>query len=315
VRIVRAGRQWTVHWSAFRRYRGRLSTYFDVVIDEVNTIPFFTPLWSDIPSVMFIHQLAREVWWYESAFPLSAIGFIAEPIYLRLYRGVPVLTVSESTRSDLRRLGLEGTITIIPEGVEPIKAHGSASVAGPIFLYVGRLAPSKRIHHVVKAFALFRREMGIGHLDLIGTGPKRYQNSLVRLAQKLGMDDCIEFRGRVSNSDKHRLMAGATALLMASVREGWGLVVTEANACGTPAIVYDVPGLRDSVRNGSTGLVVRPDPRALCDAMKLLVTQPDLRAQLAAEALRWSGTLSIESMASLVAKALEASAPAGLGAL
>ncbi|TMD30497.1 MAG: glycosyltransferase family 4 protein, partial [Chloroflexi bacterium] len=80
VHIVRGGRQWTVHWSAFRHYRGNTSKNFDVVVDEVNTIPFFTPLWAGIPVVMLIHQLAREVWWYEAPFPLNTVGFLAEPI-------------------------------------------------------------------------------------------------------------------------------------------------------------------------------------------------------------------------------------------
>jgi hypothetical protein len=115
VRVIRRGRQWTVHWSAFRHYRGRLSQRFDVVVDEVNTIPFFTPLWSDVPAVMFIHQLAREVWWYESPFPLNALGYIAEPLYLRLYRRFPVVTVSDSTRRDLVSLGFSETITVKTE--------------------------------------------------------------------------------------------------------------------------------------------------------------------------------------------------------
>ncbi|TMD56332.1 MAG: glycosyltransferase family 4 protein, partial [Chloroflexi bacterium] len=100
IHIVRGGRQWTVHWSAFRHYRGRLAERFDIIIDEVNTIPFFTPLWADVPAVMLIHQLAREVWWYESAFPLNVLGYLTEPLYLRAYRRIPVLTVSASTESD-----------------------------------------------------------------------------------------------------------------------------------------------------------------------------------------------------------------------
>ena len=109
IRILRSGRQWTVHWRAFRRYHRRLRGNFDAVIDEVNTVPFFTPLWAEIPRFMFIHQLAREVWWYESRFPVSGIGYLAEPLYLRLYRRSPVLTVSPSTREDLRSLGFVGS--------------------------------------------------------------------------------------------------------------------------------------------------------------------------------------------------------------
>src|SRR5438309_1221353 len=110
VQIVRAGSQWTVHLHAFRRYRRRLKSRFDIVIDEVNTIPFFTPLWADVPVVMLIFQLAREVWWYESGFPVNALGFLAEAHYLRAYRNVPVITVSASTKGDLRSLGFRGEI-------------------------------------------------------------------------------------------------------------------------------------------------------------------------------------------------------------
>jgi glycosyltransferase involved in cell wall biosynthesis len=305
VRIVRGGRQWTVHWSAYRRYRSKLLGRFDIVIDEVNTIPFFTPLWSDVPTVMFIHQLAREVWWYESLFPLSALGFLAEPLYLRAYRTVPVLTVSASTEDDLRRLGFKGHITVIPEGLEHGTEGPRAKSIEPTFLYVGRMAPSKRVEHAIKALALFRHATGTGTLCLVGSGSDKYQKSLIKLAGHLGVADSIVFRGRVTSSEKYRLMAAAHSLLLTSVREGWGLVVSEANACGTPAIVYDVPGLRDSVRHESTGLVVPPRPGSLADAMLRVTTDPVLYARLAAEARRWSSTFSFDQTARLVGLVLD----------
>jgi glycosyltransferase involved in cell wall biosynthesis len=305
VRIVRAGRQWTVHWTAFRQYRGKLSGRFDIVVDEVNTIPFFTPLWANVPAVMLIHQLAREVWWYELPFPLSAIGFLAEPLYLRCYSDVPVVTVSASTKDDLRQLGFKGSITIIPEGVEPVAEIAVCKRADPSFLYVGRLAPSKRIGHILVALAQFRQATGRGELRVVGSGSQRYRQSLMKLARRLNIADNVFFYGRVSTEEKHRLMAEAHALLMTSVREGWGLVVTEANACGTPAIVYDVPGLRDSVRNEFTGLVVPPRPRALFDAMVRVTGDPQLSARLGAEGHRWSSTFSFDEAARLVGLALE----------
>jgi glycosyltransferase involved in cell wall biosynthesis len=305
VRIVRGGRQWTVHWSAFRHYRGKTSGRFDVVIDEVNTIPFFTPLWADIPVVMLIHQLAREVWWYEARFPLNTIGFLAEPLYLRCYRHIPVLTVSASTQDDLRRLGFKAPITIVPEGLEAIEYSHVVKSTEACFLYVGRLAPSKRIGHMLRALAQFRKATGTGTLWLVGSGSKEYESALLRLAQRLNVKDHVRFLGRVSSLEKHRLMAEADALLMTSVREGWGLVVTEANACGTPAIVYDVPGLRDSVRNESTGLVVPPHPDRLCAAMIRLVADPVLYARLATEGRRWSSTFSFDAAAQVVAQTLQ----------
>jgi glycosyltransferase involved in cell wall biosynthesis len=293
-----------VHWAAYRRYRRVISQQFDVVVDEVNTIPFFTPLWAGIPSVMFIHQLAREVWWYESPFPINAIGYVAEPMYLRVYQRVPVVTVSQSTKDDLSRLGFEGHITIIPEGIEPIGELQAIKCTEPTFLYVGRIAPSKRIGDIMEAMAQFRKEAGKGTLWLVGSGSERYRESLVKKARHLGIADNVRFCGRVSPAEKHRLMAQAHALLLTSVREGWGLVVTEANACGTPAIVYDVPGLRDSVRHESTGLIVPPSARSLSDAMFRLTSNRELYARLTAEGQRLSETFSFDESARLVGLAL-----------
>lgn len=309
VRIVRAGRQWTVHWAAFRAYRGKLRGKFDIVVDEVNTIPFFTPIWANVPAVMLIHQLAREVWWYEAPFPLNALGFLIEPLYLRLYRRVPVLTVSDSTSADLKRLGFRGSITIVREGLEPITNMCVVKRSEPSFLYVGRLAPSKRIGDIFLALARFRQAMGAGTLRLVGTGSLRYQRSLMKLARRLDITQSVVFCGRVSTLEKHRLMAESHALLMASVREGWGLVVTEANACGTPAIVYDVPGLRDSVRHQSTGLIVVPRPQSLSDAMIRVMDDPELYARLAVEGRRWSHTFSFDEAAMVVGQALDDTVP------
>jgi glycosyltransferase involved in cell wall biosynthesis len=294
-----------VHWRAFRHYRGRLSQHFDIVVDEVNTIPFFTPLWADVPHIMLIHQLAREVWWYEAAFPLNVLGFLAEPVYLRCYRAGPVLTVSGSTCDDLRRLGFKGSITIIPEGIEPVAGLPVTKSVAPSFLYVGRLAPSKRIGHILEAMARFRQETGTGTLWLVGGGSDRHRKSLIQLARRLHIEQNVMFLGRVAPLEKHLLMAKAHALLMTSVREGWGLVVTEANACGTPAIVYDVPGLRDSVRHESTGLVVAPKPNCLSDAMIRVTRDPVLYARLVAEGERWSATLSFDEAARSVGLALD----------
>lgn len=291
VHIVRKGRQWTTHVQAFRRYRNALHNRFDLVVDEINTIPFFTPLWSDIPTVALIWQLAREVWWYESPFPLNAIGFAAEPAYLRLYRRTPVITFSESTASDLRHLGFDGRINLVPVGIEPIAIEDRSKDSMPTFVFVGRLAPSKRVHEIIEAFSIFRRSTGQGRLVLIGSGPDSYVQMLQRQSVALGIDQDVEFAGWLRGADKYRRIAAAKALLMASVREGWGLVVTESNACGTPAIVYDVAGLRDSVRNLETGLIVAPNPQSLAQGMLALSEDKTLYDRLSGRA-RALGTRS-----------------------
>ena len=268
-------------------------------------MPFFTPLWAGIPVFMLIFQLAREVWWYESPFPLNAMGYIVEPIYLAAYRRVPVFTISKSTENDLLRMRFSGPITVMPIGIEEVNPTPRSAADDPTFTYVGRLAPSKRIPHMLQALAQFRAVAGKGVLWLVGDGSKRYRQSLTRLARSLGIEDHVVFWGRVPAVEKHRLMTQSSSLLMTSVREGWGLVVTEANACGTPAIVYDVPGLRDSVVNESTGLVVPPSPQNLSAAMLRITADPALRSRLAAQAKAWSATFSYDKAATLVELALE----------
>jgi glycosyltransferase involved in cell wall biosynthesis len=299
VHLFRAGRQWTVHLAAYRRYRGKLIGRFDVVLDQVNTIPFFTPLWAGIPAFMFIHQLAREVWWYESPFPINAVGYLSEPWYLRIYRRTPVLTISPSTEWDLRQLGFSGPISIIPKGLERFVAPQVRRESSPTFLYVGRLSPSKRVADVVRAFSLFRRQ-SFGKLWIAGDGLPAYIRYLYRLIHRNGVSSDVEFFGRVSNEDKYRLMARAHALLLASTREGWGLVVIEANACGTPAVVYNVAGLRDAVCNERTGLVVDPSPSALAKGMIRLSSDLDLYRRLADEALQSSRQFSYDDSARVI---------------
>jgi glycosyltransferase involved in cell wall biosynthesis len=304
IHVVRAGRQWTVHLRAFLHYRGKLRSRFDVVVDEVNTMPFFTPLWAGVPVFLLIFQLAREVWWYESPFPVNAIGFAAEPLYLRCYRNSQVLTISASTEKDLRKLGFSGPITIVPVGRETVEPATTAKATTATFLYVGRLSPSKRIPDVIHAFGLFRDAERTGQLWLVGDGPVEYRRKLQHLVSALGLSDHVEFCGRVSVAEKYTRMAQSHMLLLASAREGWGLVVIEANSCGTPAVVYDVPGLRDAVRNNETGLVVEPSPLELARGMQRLWDEPELYSRVAAEARRWSTTFSFDTAAATVRERL-----------
>ena len=311
IRIIRSGRQWTVHWQAFRRYRHRLQEDFDVAIDQVNTMPFFTPLWTQIPKFMFIHQLAREVWWYESPLPLSALGYLAETYYLRPYRRTPVLTISLSTQRDLRRIGFSGPITIVPLGIKAVSMNASQQHDEPTFLYVGRLTPSKRVGDIIKAFRIFTDSVPKARLWLIGEGASAHIVTLKRLVAGLRLEKSIDFLGTVSDGEKFRRMASAYALLMASVREGWGLVVSEANSCGTPAIVYDVPGLRDSVIDGQTGLTVKADPQAMANQMIRLWKNPAQREQLSEGGKLFSQTLSFDKTAAIVEASLATLITAG----
>lgn len=302
VHVIRRGRQATVHWEAYRYYHHYLRGKYDVIIDEVNTIPFFTPLYVREPVIMFSHQLAREVWFYEAPFPLSAIGYAVEPLYLQPYRRTPIIAVSTSTAESLKRVGLPGPYHVIPEAVDtkPPDTLPPLDTKEPVLTlaFVGRVVPSKRVDHIVQALALVHKAgLAQARLWIIGAWDNAYRRALNDLVARLGLRMHISFFGHVDSVTKERLLAQAHIFVMASMREGWGLVVTEANMVGTPAVVYNTPGLRDSTIDGKTGLVCRENtPIALAQAIKMLATNAGLYARLregawaAAKELNWDTT-------------------------
>src|SRR5207249_4807336 len=193
-----------------------------------------------------------------------------------------------STKADLVRLGLHGPITVIPQGLEAVGSVRALPSDTPSFVYVGRINRSKRVGDIVRAFAIFQNTIEGGSLTLIGDGPTPYVDEIKRLARRLGLENQVRFLGRVPTEVKQRELARAHAILLASVREGWGLVVTEANAVGVPAIGYDVPGLRDSIRHDITGLLVETSPASMAKGMLDMWVNPLLHDRLSGAALDWA---------------------------
>ncbi len=266
---------------------------FDVVIDEINTVPFLTPLWRRRlpPVVALVHQLAGDVWDSEAPAPLAAVGKWLEPRALRLYRDVLVITVSESTRDDLERLGLPN-VSVVPNGRdEPPELNGLPKEPLPTFLFVGRLAANKRPKHAVEAFRLIRESVPDARLWIVGRGP---------LERKLSrsLPEGAEMLGYLPRAELYERMARAHCLVVPSVREGWGLVVIEANSVGTPAVGYDVPGIRDSIRHGHNGLLATPgDVRALAHQCELVVTDSARYSTIRKQAREWAAQYSWDSTA------------------
>jgi glycosyltransferase involved in cell wall biosynthesis len=267
VRVVRRGSETTTRLfaPAFAR-RAR----WDVVAEEINTLPYFAHVWSSAPTVLFIPQLAREVWWYEAPKVLAWLGWSAEPLYLAAYRKVRAITISSSTCTDLRRFGLRERIDVLPIAVStPALSELDPKEPGGELVAVGRLVPSKRFDHAIQALSKLRESHGAARLTIIGEGPER--TNLEYLAQRLGLEKAVRFTGRVSDEEKVALLQQADVLVACAVREGWGLTTTEAARLGTPAVGYDVPGLRDSIVDGETGLLTRTAPVDLAEAVSRLL--------------------------------------------
>lgn len=295
VRIVRRGNAITTRLLA-RRWLKRSSSTFDAVLEEINTLPYGARRWSGVPTLLLVHQIAREVWWWEAPWFLAPLGRIMEPVMLRAVRG-PTIALSSSTKEDLCEVGFRrDAIRVVHPGLSraPVFADAS-SVDRGTFIYVGRLAASKRVDDVIRALAILRRSGRDARLVIIGQGTRVTAEHLKRIALTEEVAECVRFRGFVATEERDRLLASATAVVMASVREGWGMSVTEANAVGTPSVVYDRPGLRDSTVHGQTGLVTSPDPVSLATAMAQLMDDAPLRERLAVGARSWAQQLTWEA--------------------
>ena len=307
VDVIRAGGPVTTRLHAFRWCRARRKNApFDVVVEEINTLPYFAPWFAEAPVVLWIHQLAREVWWYEAPRPLAAVGFLLERSYLRLYRKKPALAISRSTRQDLIQLGFGADhVEIVPPAIE----SGDAVAVLPekedgLLVYVGRITPSKRVEHLVEALALVRDSGIDARLEIVGGGEPAARAAVEWVARGRGIEDHVRFFGYVDEQAKRDLLARASLIVMASAREGWGLVITEANSVGTPSVVYDRPGLRDSTIHERTGLLTSPNPHALAAGVTRALTEPELYARLQAGALEWSREFTWERASSAFERAL-----------
>jgi glycosyltransferase involved in cell wall biosynthesis len=291
VEVVRSGGPVTTRLHALQWYRAqRERAHFDVVVEEINTLPYFAPWFAAAPVVLWMHQLAREVWWYEAPRPLAAVGFLLERSYLRLYRNKPALVLSASTRQDLLELGFGADhVEIIPPAIEPSDLATTLSEKeNGLLVYVGRITPSKRVDHLVEALARVRDGGIDARLEIVGGGEPSAQEAVERVARGQGIEDYVRFAGYLDEQAKRALLARAALIVMASAREGWGLAITEANSVGTPAVVYDRPGLRDSTIHERTGLLTAPNPHALAAGITRALTEPDLYARLQAGGLEWS---------------------------
>ena len=279
VRIVRGGGRLTVYRTA-RRYYERNRGQFDFVVDEVNTRPFFAPRFvTDAPVLALIHQVADDMWRYEAPWPFAFVGRqVLEPRWLAAYRDVPVLTLSASSRQSLQRYGLQ-QVKVAPVGVtlpDPMPDPRPKEPL-PTVVFLARLTAAKRPQDAIAAVRLVREHLPETRLWVIGTGP---------LEERLRATapDWVEFHGWVDECRKFDLLARAHAIVVTSVREGWGLIVDEAAAVGTPSFAYDVPGLHDSVP-AARGTLTQPEPESLADELVAALPRLVARGQVPG----WSG--------------------------
>lgn len=283
----------TLGRAAVRRALGR--ERWDIVVEDINKLPLYLASMTALPFCAIIPHLFGTTAFQEAWWPMAAAVAIAEQPIPRLYRRAGFHAISESTRDDLVARGVaRERVRVIHPGIDAESYHPGSGLDRtelPTFLYVGRLKRYKGVEVAIRALALARRERPELTLDIAGTGDDAAR--LAQIARELGQGSQVRFPGFVSEARKRELFRSAWANLFPSPKEGWGLTVMEAAACGTPSLASDSPGLRDSVRHGETGfLVPHGDAAALARAMLQLAADPALVDRLGAaarrHALSWS---------------------------
>ena len=312
VHFVRRGGRFTVylHTAAALAWQRRR---WDVVVDVQNGMPFWSPLFTRAPVVNLTHHLHREQWQVIFGPALGRVGWWLESrVAPRVYRRCRYLTVSQATRMDLGRLGIgPARVSVVYSGVDapvlPLDADAWPRSPVPSLVVLARLVPHKRVEVALRTLAELRAQWPALTLTVAGQG--YWEDSLRAEAERLGVADAVRFAGHVDDPTKHRLLAEAWLHLMPSVKEGWGLVVVESAAHGTPTVAFrSAGGPRESVQHGATGLLVE-DEAGFVDAVRTLLADDGLRARMGHSARAYAAGFNW----SAAARAFEAEIRAAAG--
>lgn len=303
VRIIRVGTNRYAHsFQALAYYVRHLRGKYDLVIETVNTAPYFAVFFErKAPKYLLYHQLAREVWHYETKAPLSHLGYhVIEPVATRImsWSKVPTITVSDSTRNDLRRFGFKNdAIHNISLGIEidPVKDLTRVKKFEELtMLSFGTFRAMKRTIDQIAAFEAAKASIPKLQLKLAGSSSSEYGKKVLQRIAASPYKKDIEYLGKVSEAKKISLMQRSHIIVVTSIKEGWGLIVTEANSQGTPAVVYDVDGLRDSVRDKITGKVTKPNPMDLAAGVVEVLKNKKQYDRMRQAAWLWSKEITFD---------------------
>lgn len=266
VNIYRFGNSILIYLLAPFIYWIKFKGNFDLVIDEIHGIPFLSVLWAwKSKKIAYIHEVAQEIWDEMLPFPVNFFGKLYEKIYFLFYKNTPFITGSNSTKNDLINFGIDAkNIYVIPHGLflKPVKKLPLKEKSLTL-LYVSRLVKMKGIEDAIKIFSEILKKDVNAQFWIVGRGEKNYIYKLQLLIKNLGIEKSVIFFDFVAEHKKVELFQKAHFLLHTSIREGFGLVVIEANSQGTPVLAYSSPGLRDVIINGINGYIFSREEKDL----------------------------------------------------
>jgi glycosyltransferase involved in cell wall biosynthesis len=285
-RVIRkAGRYMVFPRAAFSEMMGWHGAS-DGLVEIWNGMPFFSPVWCRRTKVVWLHHVHDSMW--EMTLPprLARLGRTLEfRIAPPLYRRTPIVTLSESSKEEIvDKLHFRpSNITVVPPGIDPRFSPGPEPKSEtPLVVAVGRLVPVKRFHLLIEALAAIRERHPGLRLVIAGEGYER--DNLEHQISELGASDWITLAGYLDDDEVLALYRKAWLLASASAHEGWGMTITEAAACGTPAVATRIAGHSDAIVDGATGVLVDDTPE-LARALDRLLADDTLRARYGQAAL------------------------------
>ncbi len=310
-RVVRRGSRYSVFPRAVGSEWVRRMGPYDALVEVWNGVPWMSPVWCRKPHITFLHHVHGPMWDQLLPRPLAGIGRALEAQFAPpFYRRTLTLTPSDATRDDLLGLGFRpDRVVAVNNGVDPMFTTGGTRSPSPLVLGVGRLAPVKRHDELIEAAVIARRRVPDLRLTIIGDGPLR--PALEARVASHGAQEWITLAGRLSHEELVAEYQRAWLVSSASLAEGWGLTLTEAAACGTPAVATDVSGHRSSVVDGVTGVLAPLD--RLGDVMADVLLDDARRGNLAAAALARAQTLTWDASARGILAALHGQAGLATG--
>lgn len=292
IRIVRRGNRYTFNLIAPLHLRRLVREQrYDLLIEDINKIPFYTPLYLDMKRLVVIPHLFATTVFHEVNFLLGSYIYLAERPLTAVYRGEHFNVISESTADDIAARGVpREDISVIHCGIDRETYNADMSVTKydqPTVLYLGRIKKYKAIQHLIVALKKVRKRIPEARLMVVGSGD--YLEPLKSLAASLDLTEAIEFPGFVSSEEKVERMRRAHVAVLPSLKEGWGLTNIEANACGTTVIASRSPGLRDSVNDSVSGLLYEyGDIDELADKLTMILDNDSERRRLEQGGLEWA---------------------------
>jgi glycosyltransferase involved in cell wall biosynthesis len=309
IKIVRRGSRFNFNFVAPFALKSLLREgNWDIVIEDINKIPFYTPLYHRLPLLVVIPHLFSDSVFREINFVLGLYIYLSEKPISWLYKGFQTMVISESTKEDLVKRGLSPEyIHVVHCGIDQSHYRLPASnrkYPAPTVIYLGRLKKYKSVDHLLRAFALTLKTIPEARLMVVGEGD--YKGELMGLCRSLSLDGKVEFTGFVDEKEKVCRLQQAWVAVYPSLKEGWGLTNIEANACGTPVVASNVPGLKDSVIPGKTGLLYEyGDVPKLSECLVKILSDEQLRNQLTKGGLAWAKEFNWDKAAEKTLELLE----------